>query len=507
MLAKRAWLKIMLIVAVVLPLAGMTGCGQDSGKTTAQKEKTVSFSRPEDLLNLDPHDHFLLSNWTVEKCIYDYLVDVDQNGKVIPSLATEWKSSPDGKEWTFTLRDGVKFHNGETFDAEAVKVSLERLIKAQLRLAGIWPTLTGVTVVDPKTVVIKFSDPNSAVLSNLSLTAILPPKAFKEQGTKLFEHAIGSGPFTFVEWQPKQRVVMKRFDGYWGKKANVDKIVYLPIFEDSTRIAGVKTGDIDVADTIPADQAKAMASDANVKVVRDLAWDQIYLMFKFGKPPFDDKRVREAVSLALDRESIIKNIIDGGRPSTGLIPKGIFGFNEKLEPIKRDIERAKRLVKEAGRVGTKITIIAPQGTYAKTNEVLQAIRSQIAETGLDVTFQLLDSGAFAEKRGAGNYDLFYVGGAQVGGNVDWFVGTRIVADAFKTGYKNPQLVEAWQRGRQAMDPTKRAEYFDQAVGIMNKEFAPMVFLHQMENIYLVRKEVTGVVFRGDKITDLRYANK
>jgi len=492
------WCKTLAIALASIMLFGLAATGA---------EVSVTYSRPEDIVNLDPFDHFHLSNWTVEKCIYDYLVDVERDGTVTPKLATKWEVSSDGTEWTFHLREGVKFHNGEVFDSTAVKVSLERLLTEKLRLSGLWPTLSEIKVIDPMTVTLKFSAPNSAVLSNLSLTAMLPPKAFQEKGKALFEQPIGIGPYEFVEWLPKQRVVMKKYDAYWGKKGIADKIIYLPIFEDSTRIAGVRTGEIDIADTIPADQAVALANDPTMDIIRDLAWDQIFLMFKCDKPPFNDKRVREAISLAIDRKGIVEHLVGGGLPSRGLIPKGVLGYSEEIPVPVRDIEKAKALIKESGAQGTKISIIAPQGTYPKTNEVLQAIRAQVAETGLDVTIQIMDVSAFAERRGAGNYDMFYVGGASVGGDVDWLVGTRIIGDAFKSGFNNPEIVAAWRKARETMDRNDRGKVLTEAMKVMNKEYAPMIFVYQMENIYMVRKGVDGAVFRGDKITDLRYVTK
>jgi len=336
---------------------------------------------------------------------------------------------------------------------------------------------------------------------------MLPPKAFAEKGKALFTNPVGTGPFKFVEYKRGDRVVVEKFAEYWGEKAKVDKIIYRPIIEDATRVAGVKTGEIDIADTVPVDDVKALSQDPNIKVVRDLAWDQIYLGFKCDKPPFNDKRVRQAVSLALDREAIVSYIMQGGRASSGLVPQGCLGFDPKVAAPKRDLNKAKQLIREAGYKSLKVNLIAPEGWYPKTKEVLETIRGQLLEAGIETNLTILDGAAFAERRAAGNYDIYYTGGAHPGGDPDLFFYQRVHDDSMKSGYRNDGLNKLIEKGRAVAERTQREEYYQQAQAIMNEEAAPMIFVFQMEQILAVRKNVSGLVVRGDKITDLRYVDK
>lgn len=496
------------LLAFVLVFALLAGCaGKQAGPPAQAKEKVVVFARPEDVQFWDPQDHFNLVSWMMDKLIYNTLVEVTPDGQVVPALATEWSVSQDGTVWTFKLRQGVKFHNGEVFDGQSVKVTLERFLNEKLRQGPLWGDLAGVDVVDPYTVNIRLKRPNGALLTALSLTSMLPPKAFAEKGKSLFDHPIGTGPFEFVEYVRGDRIVLKKYPGYWGEKAKVDKIIYRPITEDATRVAGVKTGEIDIADTIPVDDVPALSQDPNIKLIRELAWDQIYLGFKCDKPPFNDKRVRQAVSLALDREAIVTHIMKGGRPSSGLVPQGCLGFHEGLSAPKRDLNKAKELLRQAGYATVKVNLIAPEGWYPKTKEVLEAIRGQLLEAGIETTLTLLDGAAFAERRAAGNYDVYYTGGAHPGGDPDFIFYQRVHDDAMKSGYRNDALNELIEKGRAASDRAERANYYKQAQEIMNEEAAPMIFVYQMEQILAARKNVTGFVVRGDKITDLRYVDK
>ena len=470
------------------------------------EKKTVTFSRPEDLLNLDPHDHAHLSNYIVNRCIYDTLLDSDEEGNIIPSLATEYVVADDELSITLKLRDDVDFHNGEHFNAECAAVSFNRIVENQLRFVSNWSTLDNAEVLDEYEVRLNFTEPTANAFINLTLVPIIPAQAYAEQGDALFESPIGSGPFKFVEWLPKQRVTLVKNENYWGEPAKIDELVYLPLTEDSTRVAALLAGEIDVATVIPPDQVELLQQDPTLILEKVPAWDQTYLMFNCARDPFTDSRVREAVSIAIDRQAIVDAIV-GSRASNQAIPEGVPGFDSSLPPISQDIERAKQLVEEAGATGKEIVIYAGEGTYAKTNETLTVISEWINETGLKCSFQTMDTATFAEVRSVGDYDLFFVGGASMSGSFCNMLNSRIVRDIYKTGYQNEALLETCDKALHTFDMEQSRQNLTEACKLMLEDSGPWTFIYQMENINCYRDGISGVYFQGDGVTDLRRVEK
>ena len=470
------------------------------------EEKVITFARPEDIVVLDPYNQTSVVNWNLNTLIYDRLVEYNETATgFVPSLATEWIISPDGKEYTFKLRQGVKFHNGESFNAECVKVSLERFLNEQLAGGADWKTLKEVEIVDDYTVIIKFKQPNALCLNSLAMLAMLPAKAFKEKGLKLFDESIGTGAFIFKEWKHGEHIIVDKNPDYWGKKAYVDRIVYVQIMEINTRLAAVSTGQIDIADSMPAEQIPMAEANPNLEVVGIHTWDQFYLSQSMLDPPFTDKKFREAISLAIDRESIAKYVEKAGRPSTGLIPERLLGFDDSLPPLKYDIEKAKQLVKESIYDGRELLLMAPTGWYTKIKEISEAVQSGLMEAGINVRLEMFEGATFIDRRKAGDYDLYCAGYANPG-DVDTLLLQRVHDDTTGSGYKNEYLNKLIEDQRQEVNPEKRIKILREIENFINTELAPFIFIFQQDEIYFVRKGLTGVTWYSNRAPDLRWAH-
>lgn len=495
------------ILLVLLTLLLVSSCLV--GFTAETKEKVITFSWPEDLTSMDPYDTLTFpSHILLGYMVYDHLIDwnPETGTGFVPALATEWKISPDGKEFTFKLREGVKFHNGEPFNAECVKVSLERFLnETTLIRRNEWLSLKEVEVVDDYTVIIKFNDTNVLCIANLVHTPIFPAKAFKEKGTALFDNPIGTGAFTWGKWKRGQEIVVNKNPDYWGEPAYMDKFVYLPITEISTRLAGVLTGEIDICADMIAEQIPLVESSGNTKVIRKLAWDQLYISLKTDTPPFTDIKFRQAVDLAIDKEGIVKQVLKGGRVSTGVIPQGCFGFDDSLVPVKQDIEKAKQLVKESVYDGRTIDIMVPIGWFPNEKEVAQSISGNLKEIGVNSNLSILEGATFCERRAVGGYDMFLNQNAHPG-DVNEFIIRVIANDAHKMGNINPELKELVLEQVTTIDEQKRTELLRKIENIINTDFAPLIYVCQLEAIYFQQKEIQGVRYYGDKGPDLRYAH-
>jgi peptide/nickel transport system substrate-binding protein len=472
------------------------------------KEKVITFARPEDMQFMDPYDNYNITNLILDYMVYDRLIDRDpETGtSFVPALATEWKVSPDGREYTFKLREGVKFHNGEAFNAECVKVSLERWInEPTLRRRAAWVDLKEVEVVDEYTAIVRFNNPNVTCLNDLIQSVMLPAKAFKEKGTALFDNPIGTGAFTWGNWKRGQEIVVNKNPDYWGEPAYMDKFVYLPLTETSTRLAGVITGEIDICDDMTADQIPLAESSGNIKVFRMLAWDQVYLALKADKPPFTDIKFRQAMDLAIDKEGIVNKIMKGGRVSTGVIPQGCFGFDDSLVPVKQDIEKAKQLVKESIYDGSTIDIMVPIGWFPNEKEVAQAIKGNLGDIGVNSNLSILEGATFAERRAGRDYEIFLNQDSQPGDISTWLI--RIIGtDTHGMGNISPEAKKLALEQATITDLEKRIDALREVENVINTDFAPVIMVCQFEAIYFQQKGIQGARYYGNKCPDLRYAH-
>ncbi len=471
------------------------------------EEKVISFARPEDVITLDPGNWGKMNvNVILNYLIYDRLIELnpETGPRYIPALATEWKISPDGKEYTFKLREGVKFHNGEPFNAESVKVTFERYLNEKLFIGEYsWGGLKEVEVVDDYTVIIKFNDVDVADrLISFCFEPMLPVKAFKEQGTALFDNPIGTGAFTWGHWKRGQEIVLNRNADYWGKPAYMDKFIYLPINEASTRLAGVTTGEIDIVDTMTADQIPMAESSGNITIIRSLALDWVTLMLKTGIPPFTDIKFRKAMALAIDKEGIVNYIMKGGKVATGCLFEGCEGFDDSLVPEKQDIEKAKQLVKESVYDGRIIEIMVPIGWIPNEKDVALAIKGNFEEVGINTKVTVLEGATFSERRAKGDYDIMLdEDGGLVGTK---FYVREIAGDIHSMGNINPELKKVCLEQKTIIDDQKRIEAIRKIRDIMNADYGPVLYVCQMEAIYFTQKGIQGGRHYGSKWPDLRY---
>ena len=496
-LTRRELLKLGAVAG--LGTAGLSTFGCSRGDSKDQ----IVVSRPEEFQKLDAADQFNLVNYTLFIHVFDTLVEMDEGGKIVPSLAESWETSPDGLSWTFKLRKGVKFHNGDPFTSKSVKFSLERYKDRKLARSTWWTELDRVDTPDDSTAIVRTLKPVGPMLSNLMTpTVMYSDKQGEKDGPTFYEKLIGTGPYKFVEWKKSERFVMELTGEHWRQPLpKIKRVVYRPIMEDSTRLSALRTGELHMADTIPPDQVKVLQSDDKLQVLRVMAWDQLYLGLKCDQPPFDRVEGRQAVNYAIDRQSIVEKIMEGGRPAAAVVPQGVIGYHEGLKPYPYDPEKAKSLLAKTGfKSGAKLRFIAPQGWYPKIKDVTEAIGSQLKAVGMDTDLTVMEGAAFTQARGSGNYNIYITGGASW--DPDQMMDQRIRNDVFKSGYKNQKVFDLILEGRTTVDQAKRAEIYKRAQEILYDE-GSMVWLFQMEAIYGLRKNVKGFIAYPFKVWDLR----
>src|SRR5262249_36377352 len=295
----------------------------------------------------------------------------------------------------FKLRQGVTFHNGEPFNAESVKVTLDRWMDPAVG-ATIGPILypkgsiAEVTAVDDATVRIRTEKPFGAMLASLQLTYMMPAQATKAAGTKPIPQLIGTGPYRVLEWVMNDHATMAPFDGYWGDKAQIGTLIYRQVTEDATRFAAFRAGEIDILSDIDADEEKQLAADERFTIMKQLTAESLYPVFNVTRPPFDNAKVRQAMLYGIDRASIIQALLgDGAVPQGAPVSPEVFGFNDALTPYTFDIGKAKSLLQEAGYGnGFEATFMIPGQRYPKGADLAQTIAASATALGIKLNVEI-----------------------------------------------------------------------------------------------------------------------
>lgn len=383
------------------------------------------------LMTLDPHYADLNENNSLLSHIYERLVNQDEQLNPQPGLAVSWRRLSETR-WEFKLREGVTFHDGSPFTAKDVIYSIERIRDFLKPPSGGFQSYTqaikAVTAPDPMTVVIETSEDIPTLPLSLTSIFIMKDKADGFVTTEALNagtQPIGTGPYRFKSWQSGEVLTLTRNDTYWGGTPAWDNVVFRVIESPAARVAALTTGDVDIADYIPARDVEGL-KQRGVKVESTSAARSNFLQFDIadenapgvtdqsGKPianPFRDKRVREALTLATDRAFITDRILLGyGTAASQLFPPGMAGTSQNLKVSPPDYEKAKALLAEAGYPdGFKLVLAGPVGRYPGDGESLQSIAQNWARIGVSAQPVVAPFSVFATKRSNGEYPVWYGG--------------------------------------------------------------------------------------------------
>ncbi len=368
------------------------------GLAWAAPEGKVVIAQGVDPTTLDTQNQQETPASVVASHLFDTLVERDQNLKIVPALAAELPKLVAPTTWEVKLRRGVKFHNGEEFNAESVKFSLER-VKTGLRASSNFRPIEKVDIVDPYTVRVQTSKPwpTFTTIMTFRQASMYPPKAYAGKDSAFIsKNPIGTGPYKLVRWSKDEEIVLEANDQYWRGAPKIKTVVFRPIPDDAVRVAALQNGEVDVAVNIPPHLANIIANHPKIFLSTAPSIRTLQLMFVTHeydaqhKPvgPYKgvtaDKRVRQAIAYALDVDEIIKGVLDGKamRTATLLTPLH-FGYDPALKPIKQDLGKVKQLLTEAGFPGgLELTLNSPQGRYVRDKEVAEAATGQLTKAGI-----------------------------------------------------------------------------------------------------------------------------
>jgi len=513
---RKTLISLVLIACFMLTVV-LAGCGgQQAGQTGG---KTLVFAQGSDPRGLDPAlvDDGESANIMVN--IYDNLVQYKPGStEVEPGLATEWTSSPDGKEWTFKLRQGVKFHDGTPFNAEAVKYSIDRQLPPNRTDDMPYASFTfgpvkEVQVVDEYTVKIILNEPYAPFLANIAMCLAAPivsKAAVEKYGADFNKHPVGTGPFKFVKWDIGQQIVLEANPDYWGGKPKLDKVVYKFVKENSVRASELMTGSVQVMTGVDPNDVKKL-EEKGLTVSKNPGMNINYMGFYVDKEPFNNPKIRQALSMAINRENLVKFLYQGfAQLANGPLPSFMPGYDKTLQPYPYDPEGAKKLLAEAGAKDLSFEFI----TYSNTRpynpvggeKLAAAVQADLLKIGVKTTIKAYPWKEYKDALAKEEGDAFFYGWNGDNGDPDNFLGlleTKEIRSTLNSAhYSNPKVDELLVKGRQAQDPAERNKIYSEMQHIAVKD-APWVFISHGLSMAAYSPKVKGFELHPTGVCFLR----
>ncbi|MEC5424123.1 glutathione ABC transporter substrate-binding protein [Virgibacillus sp. C22-A2] len=496
---------------------GSAESGEENGEASGGD---LIMAKSADIVSLDPAGSNDVPSSNVQANIYESLTKQDENMEVQPSLAESWEAVEDDV-WEFTLREGVKFHDGSDFNADVVKANIERILdeKVASPRAFLYEMITDIEIVDDYTVRFTTEYPFAPLPAHLAhsggaMVALEQIEADfaamedgKDPGSVINENPIGTGYFKFDEWEPGEFVRIVKNEDYWDGSALLDSVTFKVVGEDLTRVAEVTTGDSHIGSPLSPSDVEQIEGTDGVNVHDQSSVSLSYIGFNMDKEPFDDERVRQAISMAIDKSQIIDGIYNGvGIPAIGPIPPDVFGYDENVSGLEYNLEEAEALLAEAGYEDGFSTTIWTNDSRERIDAATN-VQAQLGEIGIDVEVEILEWGAYLEQTANGEHEMFVLGWSTPTGDADYamyalFHSKNVGEAGNRTFTENAELDALLDQGRQETDQDERQKIYSEAQELL-VDIAPMLYLHHQQFLYSVRDEVKGFSVLPTDIVQLK----
>jgi peptide/nickel transport system substrate-binding protein len=471
--------------------------------------------------SMDPHYHNLGPNNVLTTYVFEPLVRFNPKYQPEASLAVSWKTI-DPLTWEFKLRDGVKFTDGTPFTADDIAFSYARVPQVPNSPGSFTfatKPITQVEVVDPHTVRIHSATPLPLLTFNLANVRIVSRKHGEGATTadyNALKAAIGTGPYRVTEFQVGERAVFERNDGWWDTKPVWAKVIYRGIGNDASRMAALQSGDVDIIDQVPPSDVETLKKNAKLSIASMSGQRLIYLApdasrpttpFAFsldGKPlpanPLHDVRVRQALSLAINRNGIRDRIMDGFSAPTGqVMPEGASGYDPSLKPDPYDPAKAKALLAQAGyKDGFAITLNGPNNRYVNDSKIAEAIAQMWTRIGIKTAVDTMPAATFFSRAAKAEFTIRLTGWASDTGEASSNLTQMLASSAPEKGrdpifdpskFADPKVDEIVERSLGILDTTKREATYREAERLAMPEY-PIIPLHFQVNVFALRKGLT-----------------
>jgi peptide/nickel transport system substrate-binding protein len=456
----------------------------------AHAQTTLRVGLAEDPDVLDPSLGRTYVGRIVFASLCDKLFDIDEKLNIVPQLALAHETAGDGKSVIIKLRSGVKFHDGEPMDAEAVKFSLDRHLTMQgsFRRPEI-ASIDKVEVLDATTVRLLLKQPYSPLIAQLTDRAgmMVSPKAVREAGDKFGQKPVCAGPYKFVERVQQDRIVVEKFADYWNKdNVHIDRIVYVPIQDSTVRLANLKSGQLDIIERALATDLKDIRSTSSLRAVTttELGYQSITINVGNGEaaknPLGQDARVRQAFEAAVDRDAL-NQVVFNGEYTVGnqwVSPKNPW-YQEKYPVPKRDVAKAKKLLQEAG-VKTPVTIDLMVPNNPETRQMAEVLQSMTAEAGFDLKIRVTEFATSLNEAEAGRFQAYVLnwsGRPDPDGNL--YIFHKSDAPQNYGRYTNKQVDALLDEARTKSDPKERKAIYEKVTGTLLSEGSLLYLYHRL----------------------------
>ena len=532
---------LILILAACTDDSNVEEEATEGEETAAAEGGTLTLAIPSDAVSMDPHGSNDVPSEQIRDTIYEPLLTQDENFEIVPVLAEEYEQVDD-TTWQFKLREGVTFHDGSEFNADVVKANIERVkdpAKASPR-SFLLEMVSEVNVIDDYTVELVTEYPFAPLANNLThgagkmiskdLIDADYQQALDEAGSDLSleeyydlraeggeEHEaaaneissfvgqlvesepVGTNYFKFDSRSPGEQTAVVRNDDYWGDTALLDGVTFKVVSEPGSRIAELESGSSDAILATLSSNIERVENNEDVTLLRNDSVSIDYIGFNTEKEPFDDPRVRQAITHAFDSQAVLDGVYNGsGTPAEAPLAPGVLGYSEDLEGLEYDMDRAKELLDEAGVEDLTINLMVNDDNPERVDVALW-LQESLSNLGITVNVEQVEWGAYLAATGAGEHDMFILGWSNSTGDPDngitpLFHSDNIGDTGNRSFYNNPELDSILDEARQSTEESEREELYMEAQQILVDE-APAIFIRHGENLNAYGNHVEG--FEGD----------
>lgn len=535
---KLSFLSVLMLL-FILVLAACSGDGgvnpdstdENSEETSSEAEANTSgdqvlvFARGGDSESLDPGSTTDGESSRVTKQILEGLLEFDKDSfELQPGLAHDWEVSEDGLNYTFYLEEGVTFHDGSEFNAEAVKTNFERWADPEHEYAftedgyvyAMYGTMFGgykgdeghvikeINVINDHEIEFVLNQPLGFFLQNLGMSyfGITSPQALEEHGSAINENPVGTGPFKFVSWSKDDTIILEKNEDYRKEGLpKLNQVIFQVIPDNAARLIALRSGEIDMMDGLNPDDAAAIETEEGIELLTRGENNFGYVGFHTQKPPLDQKEVRQAINYAIDKQAIADALYAGyATTAKNPLPPVYLGFNDEVEGYAYDPDKARELLAEAGyEDGLEIELMmSPTARpYMPDPEtVAQIVQSNLADIGIELTITSNEWAPYLELTEQGEHQMYIMGWSGTNGDPDYFLSSLLhssnIGASNNTFYDNPEVDALLDEAKRAVDQEERAELYKEAQALISED-SPMVTLVHSTPVMAVSSNVKNYV--------------